>query len=297
MSLKQTPDEKLTLWLRVLLFGKPGTGKTYQGLFFPDLIVLDTERGADAYKDRFDFEQRIVRNIPEFIEQIEFLEKGVHKFKTVMIDSLSDIFDYHQDLSAKTLGGENTPETEAGISLYPFQLSDYRFVNSDYREILRRIRMLGMNVICTAQEKAEYKSGGVMIPTGEIIAAAGKEVAKNFETVIRLYTKDANYYGWCSKDRTGKFPMLQEFEPSYDYFSGLIGEDIIKKPPQPTDRCSKEQRTTIRELQEALALSASTLRKALAEYKADKTSDLTHEQADALIARLTEYKEKQNAKS
>jgi hypothetical protein len=297
MTLKQTPDETLSLWLRVLLFGKPGTGKTYLGLHFPDLLVLDTERGADAYKDRFDFDQRIIRSIPNLMEQIEFLESGNHKYKTVMVDSLSDIFDYHQDMSAKQLGGEGVPETEAGISLYRFELSDYRFVNSDYRETLRRITMLNMNVICTAQEKDEYKKGGIMVPTGKLIAAAGKEVERYFETVVRLYTKESEYCGWCTKDRTGKVPMLKEFEPSYDYFASLLGEKVITQEPKPTDRCSKEQRKAIAELQEKLELSSSTLRKALSGYKADKTTNLTREQADELISRLAGYKEKKNATS
>lgn len=298
MSLKQNPSEKLNLRLRLMVYGKSGAGKTFLGLHFPDVLVLDTQRGTDAYHDMFDFESIQIRSVQSLVEQVEMLESEKHNFKTVLIDSLTDITDFQRDDAANYLSGEEIGQTEIGTSLYKFNIADYRIVNSDYRAILRRIVMLGMNVICTCQEKDEYKDHSMMVPTGNKTMDAGKNTEQWFDTVIRLFSRDGIHYLYCTKDRTRRIPMFNEREISYDDFAQMIGEQVITQSPTITDKCTREQRNQIEAIRKLLNVSASTLRKALSEYEAERLTELTREQADALIARMENYKkEKQNAAS
>src|SRR5262249_38170256 len=85
---------------KILIFGKPGVGKTWGSLDFPSVYYIDTEGGADLkhYTDKltkaggmyFGPEQGSL-SFASVLEQIQALATERHSFRTVVIDSISKL--------------------------------------------------------------------------------------------------------------------------------------------------------------------------------------------------------------
>ena len=299
MSLRPTPIEQTLKRLRVLLWGATGVGKTWLLLHFPGLLVLDSEGGTEPYHDIFDFASIPLKNIGQMVKTIEAFEAGTEinghntaNFKTLGIDSISDTWDFAQDFWARQLGGEEGEQSESGLSLYRLQAPDWRVVKADNRHIMRRATMLETNIVCTAHEKTEYKDNAYMVPTGRTTFDGEKKLERWFDTVIHLTIKDGEHIGFCTKDRSRRLPMLQEFVATYDYFAKAFGEEIIEQPSSGTSRSTQEQRKEIERLRKVLGITPAAFRKALAEYDAENMGELTVDQAQGMIDRLTIYQEK-----
>src|ERR1700679_323108 len=86
---------------KILIFGKPGVGKTWASLDFPSVYYIDTEGGADL-----DHYRAKLRNsggaylgpdqgsldFDVVIAQIQALATEEHHYRTVVIDSISKLW-------------------------------------------------------------------------------------------------------------------------------------------------------------------------------------------------------------
>src|ERR1700733_12615163 len=80
---------------KITIFGKPGVGKTWGALDFPNVYYIDTEGGADLahYTDKlkksggvyFGPEQG-ASDFETVIEQVKALATEDHSYKTLLID-------------------------------------------------------------------------------------------------------------------------------------------------------------------------------------------------------------------
>ncbi len=68
-----------------VLYGGPGIGKTSWAAQAPAAIFLDIERGCDQVgADRFD---PVPKTFEEFNNQLQFLDKEPHDYKTIVVDT------------------------------------------------------------------------------------------------------------------------------------------------------------------------------------------------------------------
>ena len=98
---------------KILIYGKPGVGKTWTSLDFPKPYYIDTESGADLahYTKKlkaaggayFGVDQGIL-DFKEVIEQVKALATETHEYKTLVIDSVSKIFNTAIAAEAERLG-------------------------------------------------------------------------------------------------------------------------------------------------------------------------------------------------
>ena len=86
---------------KMLLYGRPGVGKTWASLDWPSVFYIDTEGGADLahYTDKLERAGGVYLG-PEqgslsfetVMEQVQALATEQHLYRTLVIDSISKLF-------------------------------------------------------------------------------------------------------------------------------------------------------------------------------------------------------------
>jgi KaiC/GvpD/RAD55 family RecA-like ATPase len=86
---------------KILIYGKPGVGKTWQALDFPSVYYIDTEGGADLahYTDKLERSGGVYLgpdqgslDFATVLEQVQALATERHDFRTLVIDSISKLY-------------------------------------------------------------------------------------------------------------------------------------------------------------------------------------------------------------
>lgn len=164
-------------FLKVLVWGESGGGKTRWALNSPKPLVIDTENSTLLYSNEFDFYRATVNeSIKETKDYttltyniVKEILDGTYKeiVNTLVIDSISDLLDNLETLLVnqyqKILGKEI-------VTLNATQKTRwYSFRRDKTRELLNKIINLPANVIFTARSKIKWDNvGGQLIPNGVI---------------------------------------------------------------------------------------------------------------------------------
>lgn len=293
----------------MLVYGPPHAGKTTLALQFPKPIVLDLENGTQFYGDKFDFSvpKENPRTAQEFFQFMRWLATESHGFKTLVIDPITlwnqanmaewlQVFATgNQKENGKAPAGQKSGkfETDEGIELerdyYKMQISDWNYPKADDAKLFRLMRLLDMNVICTAHEKDEYAEGG-LAKTGRKTFDANKKFEYAFDTIVRVYRNGNNEFkAFCEKDRSEKLAKFKEFTCDYKTFEQMLGKERIERDSQAKIFSTQEQRDTMMSLADALgSRGVSGLKKAMAALSVETLADMTSEQAQDLINRMNE---------
>lgn len=165
---------------KILIFGKPGVGKTWQALDFPSVYYIDTEGGANKpeYLDKLRVSGGVYMgpedgslDFPTIIEQVKALCSEKHSYKTLVIDSISKVFNHAVALEAERLS-EQQKKNEWGLDRKP--------AVAFMRRLVAWLSKLDMNVILIAHSKAEWGTDA----TGE-----RKEIGQTYDGWDKLDTK------------------------------------------------------------------------------------------------------------
>ena len=138
---------------KVLIFGKPGVGKTWASLDFPGVYYIDTERGADLnhYREKLKAaggaylgpEQGSL-DLDKMIEEIKALATEKHEFRTVVFDSISKLWNTALLEEQERLGDKDV-----------FGASK-KMPTRKFNDLLRWINKLDMTVIFIAHGKDDW---------------------------------------------------------------------------------------------------------------------------------------------
>ncbi len=163
IKFKPLADADKKRGLNIGIYGDFATGKTHFGLTAPEpIFIIDTELGASPLAFQFVGKDINILDVAEkdgnksfskVEKAIEFIEKQ-EKVGTVIIDSISDLWDYTQEY-AKINIFKIKPQDRLA------QQWDWGVINKLYLNLILRLIKLDCNVILTARE-------------GEIYAGAGK---------------------------------------------------------------------------------------------------------------------------
>src|SRR6185437_11033876 len=143
---------------KILVFGAPGVGKTWQLLVWPRSYYIDTEGGANLRHD--------IRRMREsgrsymgpdqgasdpqiVVEQIQGLATEKHDFKTLVIDSASKLWYMAITAEQERLGDKD----QFGASKKPAVMA--------LRRIIMWCERIDMNVVFVAHEKELWKNNKV----------------------------------------------------------------------------------------------------------------------------------------
>ncbi|MDA3833522.1 MAG: ATP-binding protein [Spirochaetales bacterium] len=211
------------LAIKMLIYGTAGAGKTTFGATAMDheatapVLFINAEGGMLSVVDK-DPAAWDLNSYDELEEVFWFLAKGDHKYKTVVIDSLSELqmlnLDSIMKKNMQKTTGKNKREDQFDI-----WLEDYGKSTQQMRAMVRRFRDLPMHVIFTCLESSSMDDKKVESIHPALTPKLRGTALGYMDIVGYLYTKQEEkdgetetvrqmlvqpYEKWEAKDRSGK---------------------------------------------------------------------------------------------
>lgn len=275
---------------KVLIFGPAGVGKTWASLDFPKVYYIDTEGGADLkhYRQKlldaggmyFGPEQGSL-DFDAVIGQIEALATETHPYKSVVIDSITKLFN-------AAITDEQTRLADAGKK-DEFGASRKPAVRQ-MAKLVRWLNRADMNAIVIAHEKELW---GIVNGQREAIGKtfdAWDKLEYELHLALRISAigagENAKRYAHVGKSRLIGFPSGERFDWSYAEFAQRYGKDVIEKEVVPVVLASPEEVASVNHLLEVVKLPDGTVEKWLTRANADTFEEMSGEQIRACIEHL-----------
>jgi len=269
---------------KILIYGNAGYGKTFFSLDFPNCYYIDTEGGAARthYMDKLTKSGGMILG-PEdgsldpdvVISQFQALATEKHGFKTVVVDSITKLFNSIVATEAERLGEKDA----FGASKKPAVAFMRRLVNWIHR--------VDMNVILICHLKDEWgqDSQGNRVQTGVTFDCWDK-LEYELDLAFQVTKQGNSRYGMVRKSRLLGFPDKDKFPLTYDEFALRYGKDVIEKSVAVITLAAPEQVAEIERLASVIKMTDDEKQKWLTKASASEWNELSTEQADKAIAAL-----------
>lgn len=258
---------------KILIYGKPGVGKTWASLDFPNVYYIDTEGGANMshYTDKLaaaggaymgtdqgslDFET--------VIEQIQALATEDHDFKTVVIDSISKLFNTAIAVEAERLGDKDA----FGASKKP--------AVAYMRKLVNWLSRIDMNVILVSHEKSEWglNAKGERVEIGTTFDSWDK-LEYELDLCLNIIKAGVTRIARVRKSRLMEFEDASNFPWSYKDFAEKYGKTIIEKKSQTIVLATDKQLSEIKSLLETVRLPDGQEKKWLDAAQVDSWQEMS----------------------
>jgi KaiC/GvpD/RAD55 family RecA-like ATPase len=273
---------------KILIYGPPGVGKTWFSLDFPNCYYIDTEAGATRthYMEKLTKSGGMVMGPEEgaldfdvVIQQLQALATEPHDFKTVVIDSITKLFntavsDEHERII------NSGKKDEFGTSKKP--------AIAHMRRLVSWIQRLDMNVLLISHQKEEWgqDSKGERVCIGHTFDCWDK-LEYELDLALRAMKQGSSRYGVVRKSRLLGFPDLTQFELKFATFAEMYGKEVIQKKATVIELASAEQIAEITRLVGILKPTEEEVQKLWNKAKAASWAELTSAQAEAVIGSYT----------
>ncbi len=270
-----------------LIFGASGVGKTWFSLAFPKPFYFDTEGGADLkhYQERLAAAGGVYMGPADgtldfnvLIEQMQALATEKHEYKTLIIDSITKIFQ-----TCISNESERLKENDVfGASKKP--------AISKMRRLVNWCERLDMNVWFIAHEVSEWGKN----PTNGQREEIGKtpdvwdKLVYELDLGLRVIRRGKEYppVAVIHKSRLQGFPLGETFSLDYDTFSNRYGKDYIEAITKTIVLATPEQIAEITRLVEIQKLPDEQIEKILTKAGAENFAELKTDQAADTITWL-----------
>lgn len=285
------PDNVDPKKTKVLIFGPAGVGKTWASLDFPMVYYIDTEGGADLkkYRDKlknaggmyFGPDQGSL-DFEAVIGQVEALATETHPYKTIVIDSITKLFNTaitDEQMRIQDSGKKD----EFGASKKP--------AVRQMAKLVRWLNKADMNAILVAHEKELWglSNSGQREAIGKTFDAWEK-LEYELHLVLRISQigagDNAKRFANVGKSRLTGFPSGERIDWSYAEFAGRYGKDVIEKEVVPVVLASTEEVAEVNRLLEVVKLPEGMTEKWLSKAGAESFDEMSSEQIQACITHL-----------
>ena len=268
---------------KILIFGKPGVGKTWVALDFPSVYYIDTEGGADLnhYTDKLKASGGMYygpdqgsTSFDDIIDQIKALAVEKHEFRTVVIDSISKLFNIAVANEAERLGDKNAFGADKKPAI------------ANMRRLVAWLTKLDMNVILIAHEKPQWgiDSRGERTEIGTTFDGWDK-LEYELHLCLNIVKMGDSRKARIRKSRLTGFPDAAMMEWSYAEFATRYGKDIIEQKPVQLVLATPDQIAEVTRLLEIVKLSESTKDKWIDENR-NNLGEVEAEKIDEIIKHL-----------
>lgn len=269
---------------KVLIYGPPGVGKTWASLDFPSVYYIDTEGGADL-----DHYRAKLRNsggaylgpdqgsldFDVVIAQIQALATEQHQYRTVVIDSISKLWNVALSDEQEALGVKD--------AFGAFKKAPTRKFNS----LVKWASRLDMNAIFIAHQKDQWglDDKGQRVMTGYTYDGQEK-LEYDLHLVLRIAKVAASRYAYIGKSRLPSFPEHQNFDWSYSEFAQRYGRDVIEKEAERLILATAEQITELHKLLEVVKMPDDWQAKIFKAASVDAWEEIDAAKIDACLKML-----------
>lgn len=280
MALRGTKPEAITKRLKCLFYGEPGTGKTMAAIQFPSPYLIDTERGAEnkEYVDKLNASGGayfFTADFDELLQELTSLMSEEHKYRTLVIDPLTVVYNDLLDKSAKALA---TKEDPGGMAFGRHKVAADRKI----KHLLNLLLRLDMNVIITSHAKIMWGEG--MTKLGNTFDCYAK-LDYLFDLVFEVQKRGKdNRVGMVKKTRVAEFPEGEVFPFSYAEIAKRYGASILEAVAKPLNLATSGQIVKLNGLIKLLKLPEETTEKWLDKAGANSFAELTQEQIGKCIS-------------
>src|SRR6266700_1006920 len=272
------PDVVVPSKPKIMLSGKPGTGKSFFALNAPAPYLLDTEGGAtrEQYVGKLlkqggsylGIEQGS-QDFAEVINQVRELATTKHPYKTLIIDSFSKLYNI-EAAAAEERGGSDFGK-------------DKREADKPTRKLLNWLGRLDMTVILVCHQKDKWiRQGGQLIMEGSTFDGYKK---LDYELDLWLETKlvGTSRYATIVKSRIEGFPVGTDIDLDFASFEKLYGRAVVEAPVKPIVLAGESQVAVIKRLVGLLKVSQDEFDKWLTKAQATEPEDLSTENAEKML--------------
>lgn len=266
---------------KVLIYGKPGVGKTWTSLDFPSVYYMDTEGGADMkhYTDKlveaggvyFGPEQGSL-DFETVIEQLQALATQKHDYKTVVIDSITKLYNITIAEEAERLGDKDA----FGASKKP--------AIAYMRRLVAWLTRLDMNVILIAHEKPEWglDSNKQRTEIGTTFDCWDK-LEYELHLCLNITKNGPSRNARIRKSRLLGFPDGEAFKWDYKTFAERYGKDVIEKQGAQIELATEHQLKELQNLLSVVKLKEGMEAKWLKAANAEKWEEVDKEKTQSTI--------------
>jgi hypothetical protein len=253
---------------KILLSGEAGVGKTYFSLQFPNCYFIDAEGGAEREqyqelliksKGMYVGKEEGIADFNEVIKEIKSLATEKHDYKTVVIDSLSQIYNQHAAEHEAKHGSDYGADKKAA--------------NIPSRELLRWIDKIDMNVVLICHAKADWKIKDSQGNVGSTFDAFEKT---SYHLDLWLEIKGRNIV--TRKSRIDSFKDGHVFTREYKAFADLFGASIIDREVETMVLATESEVRAAQSLTKGLNYSAVQVDKLFKKADVERWEDMTHQQ-------------------
>lgn len=264
---------------KLLIYGKAGVGKTWTSLDFEKPFYIDTESGADlthytaklkAAGGRYFGVEDGSLDFETVIEQVQALATEEHPYKTLVIDSISNIFiseiANQSDKIAKAKEKDEYGRSKKTAVAYS-------------RRLLNWLQRIDMTVIMIAHERPKWEDGEQKGVTFD----AYEKLEFLLNLVMRITKEGESRKARITKSRLLAFPEGTAFDWSYLEFAKRYGKDIVEKKVEAIKLATEDQIKEFNSLLETIKMEDGWLDKCLAKAKAENVSELSQNQIAAMI--------------
>jgi hypothetical protein len=252
LEIRITGSEEYGQYIKALIVGRPGSGKTLTASTWKDPFYVNAEGGLMSIADR-KIPYHKLESIAELLEIKNKIEAGTLGIPvgTLVIDTLDEI----QKLVIR--------ERLADTGKESLTLPEWGYVADMMRTIVRGLRNLDVNVVFTCHSKdQEEQSTGTVYFKPALQGAFGDEISGMVDLALLLKTETTNKivgetvepvtrrflvtvpdakHDWI-KDRSGKLPRFFDinFEDDYERLHKLIFAGVGELPDSESVRLESE---------------------------------------------------------
>ncbi len=229
MALKAKKPAMIEQRLKCLFYGCAGVGKTMAAIQFPKPYIIDTEGSTNKPQyvrqiEKVDGAVLITIDFDEMIAEVKELLTTQHDYKTLIIDSLTLLYN---DLLEKA---ERKVGTEFG--------RHFGEANKRMKQLLNLLFRLDMNVIITSHSKNEY--GANLAVLGQTFDCY-KKLDYLFDLVFEIQKRGKDRVGVVKKSRIEGFPDTESFKFSYEEIAKRYGKEVLERDSIAQELADPEQ--------------------------------------------------------
>lgn len=274
MALKAKKPAVIESRLKVLFYGNAGVGKTMAAIQFPRPYIIDTEGSTNKPQyvkaiEKSDGAVLMTVDFDEMVDEVRELLTTGHEYKTLVIDSLTLLYNDLLDKAERKVG------TEFG--------RHYGEANKRMKQLLNLLFRLDMNVIITCHSKNEY---------GQNLAVLGqtfdgyKKLDYLFDLVFEIQKRGKDRVGLVRKSRIESFPDSDTFPFSYEEIAERYGREILERDAVAQELATLEQVSELLRLISLLKVPAETYQKWLDKSKSDEWEEMPRDAIQKCIVHL-----------
>jgi len=261
--------------LKLFMYGSAKVGKTTLAIQFPKPYIIDTEGSTDKkkYVEAIEKVDGCVFNTQDFnelVEEVKTLLTSKHTFKTLVIDSLTILYNDLLDKSAVEVG------TEFG--------RHYGQANKRIKHLLNLLLRLDMNVIITSHSKNEYGANMAVLGT---TFDCYKKLDYLFDLILEIQKHGKTRKAIVRGTRLEEFPEDVVFPCTYEEFSKRYSKEIMEREAKIEKLASTEQVHRLRELIALYKEPEETVQKWLTKAMAESLEEISED----IILKLIEHME------